>query len=90
MSAFLRNEERFPKGVVLKPPALVRILAQHLGNGRVERHDARFVELRLADDEMRGQLIQPDVVILEPDCFPDPEARGCQRADYRRERVRAQ
>ena len=33
-------KERFRKGVILKPPALVRIPAQHLDNGCVGRHDA--------------------------------------------------
>ena len=90
MRAFLGDEERFRKGVVLKPLSLSRIPAQHLGNRHMERHDAGLVKLRFADDEARWSLIQLDVVVLESDRFPDAESRGCQRADNGRERIWAQ
>ncbi len=90
MRALLRNEERFRKGVVLKSPALVRIPAQHLSNRRVERHDARLMELRFAYDEARWQIIQLDVIVLEPECFPNSQSRSCQRADEGTERVWAE
>ncbi len=82
--ALLGDEEGLRQRLVLQACALLMVMAELLRRAGMERHQAGFVELGLADVQLRRLEIELDIAHLEANRLPDAQPRAGQQPNQGR------